>query len=197
MVLLKAGNHIISSVLQRGGHTLWKPGLEMCKHAGREPFGIVMVHSWGEHRPEQWGEKTQNRVEQCLRAWLNKFQWMGMWVKTRYSRMIPGNFATWLHEFWRHRLGKASLGCKRVRLHRLNFSYQWEMSHGLLIYGPGGQERDHAWRLYGEQWTHTKTYNFQGKQLKWKKEENTGEIMESTTFNGGIEYKGPAKETEK
>ena len=28
-----------------GGHTLWKPGLEMCKHAGREPFGIVMVHS--------------------------------------------------------------------------------------------------------------------------------------------------------
>lgn len=134
-----------------GRHTLWKPGLEMCKHAGREPFGILMVHSWGEHRPEQWGEKTQNRVEQCLRAWLNRFQWMGMWVKTRYSRMIPGNFATWLHEFWSHRLGKASLGCKRVRLHRLNFSYQWEMSHGLLIYGPGGKERDHAWRLSGEQ----------------------------------------------
>lgn len=43
-----------------------------------------------------------------------------------------------------------------VTLSRLSMSYQWEMSHGLLMYRPGGQERDLSWRMNGEQQTHGK-----------------------------------------
>lgn len=53
-----------------------------------------------------------------------------------------------------------------ITLHRLNFDYHWEMAYGLLMYGPGSQERDHGWRIYGEQSIHMKRYNFHGKKLK-------------------------------
>lgn len=38
-----------------------------------------------------------------------------------------------------------------ITLSRLSVSYQWEISHGLLIYGPGGLERALSWRMNGEQ----------------------------------------------